>query len=98
MKAILLTILFCFTISLGGDGTCKKFTVWNPNTNDTLFHFFRGKGKFGECWYDYHRIGHRVEWHCQKMAMVHKSDTTVIKDIKGHISLNPFTYYCESVW
>ena len=26
------------------------------------------------------------------------SDTTVIKDIKGHISLNPFTYYCESVW
>jgi len=48
MKVILLTILFCFAISLGGDGTCKKFTVWNPNTNDTLYHFFRGKGQFGD--------------------------------------------------
>jgi len=98
MKVILLTILFCFAISLGGDGTCKKFTVWNPNTNDTLYHFFRGKGQFGDCWYDYHMIGHRVEWHCHKMAMVHKSDTTVIEDNRGHISLNSFTYYCESVW
>lgn len=105
MKAVLLTILIGVAVSLAGDGTCKKFTIWNPNTNDTLYHFFRGKGQVGDCWYDYHMIGHRVEWHCQKMAMVHKSgtkviksDTSVIKDTRGEISLNPFTYYCESVW
>lgn len=61
MKAVLLIILIGVAVSLAGDGTCKKFTIWNPNTNDTLYHFFRGKGQVGDCWYDYHMIGHRVE-------------------------------------
>lgn len=98
MKAVLLTILIGVAVSLAGDGTCKKFTIWNPNTNDTLFHFFRGKGQHGDCWYDYNMIGHRVEWDCQKMVMVHKSDTTVVDDNRGEINLNPLTYHCVSKW
>lgn len=96
MKLSLLVIICFIGLSFSGDGHCKKFTIWNPNTNDTLYHFFRGKGQLGDCSYDYHMIGHRVKWHCEKMAMVHKSDTTVVKENRGEISLNPFTYYCES--
>ena len=98
MKVMLLAVLLCFAVSFGADGTCRKFTVWNPNTNDTLYHFFRGKGQRGDCVYDYHMIGHRVKWHCHGLTMVHRSDTTAVNDTRGEISLNPFTYYCESIF
>ena len=48
--------------------------------------------------HDYHMIGHRVEWQCENMVMVHKSDTTVVKDNRGEINLNPLTYHCVSIW
>lgn len=70
MKAVLLTILIGVAVSLAGDGHCKKFTIWNPNTNDTLYHFFRGKGQVGDCWYDYHMIGH-LRRHAEHLHEAH---------------------------
>ena len=98
MKRLLLILSVLPILVSAGDGTCKQFTIWNPSTNDTLYHFYRGKGQNGDCWYDYHMIGKRVEFRCQKMVMVSQRDTTAIKDFSGEVSLHPLSYNCVSIW
>lgn len=98
MKRLLLLISVLPILASAGDGTCTRFTIWNPTTNDTLYHFYRDKGHHGDCWYDYHMIGHRVKFHCKKMVMVSQGDTTTTNDFRGEVSLNPLSYNCVSRW
>ena len=98
MKRLLLLLSVLPILASAGDGTCKRLTIWNPSTNDTLYHFYRGKGQHGDCRYDYHMIGNRVEFHCKKMVMVSQHDTTTTNDFRGEVSLNPLSYNCVSIW
>lgn len=98
MKRLLLLLSVLPILVSAGGGTCKRFTIWNPSTNDTLYHFYRGKGQHGDCWYDYHMFGKRVEFHCKNMVMVSRRDTTTTNDFSGEVSLNPLSYNCVSIW
>ena len=107
MRFLMLLFLLA-TAVFAGDGTCKEFTIWNPTTNDTLYHFFRKPGQFGDCWIDYHAIGKRIEWSCGGGIVLRTRDKKeiVINDSKyggkdkhdGQMPLHPYIYTCISRW
>lgn len=95
-------------MAYAGDGHCKEFTVWNPTNNDTLYHFYRKPGQFGECWIDYHAIGKRIEWRCgggivmrtrdKKEVVLPNSPAGSKNNRSGQMPLHPYIYNCISKW
>ena len=100
VMALLLALAICSAYS--AEGNCKEFIVWNPTTNDTLFHFTRNQSdkttQNGSCYYNSGFTAKVVRWICENMYLKKDGNYTLQKRHEGSISLHPFQFYCHSRW